>query len=145
VPPPLQQAPMQRRTECAIEPAEWLTWWHRLLRDPTRVRDRPWHLAPETLLTKLETFGDEPLRWATTSIRDRSPWASGTHQIPVREAVRRVERFSGEPFRGRVRIIGLAVDGTWVQLERRSGLVVASWDSLRGIEGWLPSALARAR
>ena len=134
---------MRRELECAIESAEWLTWWHRLLQDPTRYRDRPWHLAPETLLPKLEAFGDEPLRWATTSVRDRNPWAPATRRIPVHEAVRRVEHSSGTRFRGHVRMIGLAVDGPWVQLERRSRLVVASWDSLAEVEGWLPSALAR--
>lgn len=140
-PPPLLQPPTRRQLELPIEPDQWLTWWHHLLRERTIARDLPWHLAPQPMLPALEALGDEPLRWASRSVRDRSRFGPPEYQLPVGEAVRELERSSNAPFRASVRVVGLAVEGYWTQLDHRSETILASWEALEAVRVWLPSAL----
>jgi|GEM_PF-3359583 hypothetical protein len=121
----------------------WYQWWRALLRVPDvrwSLRDR-WPLAPGGLRSALDSVGDAPLTWANDLSQLRDPYRQPRYRLPVEPALAELRREGAGRTWLETRVYGLAVEGSWIQVEPESSLILASWSSLGHAHDWLTGSL----
>ncbi|MFT4216237.1 MAG: hypothetical protein QM619_03505 [Micropruina sp.] len=137
VPPPLLTAPPPLQTTTTGE--EWMAYWQRTL-----AASETFETVNRRVDAFLDDFGDKPLRWASTQIKNQTPFPP-TADLGIDGAIRRLQRDYRSPLDDLdVAILGLAVTGDWRHISPDGVLVLASWDALATAEHWMTDALRPA-